>query len=74
MSRTARQIGQQIDGALKMVRDLPAQVLRDTAEDFARAYFAKDYSGPLDEFEFIEDCQRWSDIWTSALKPVREVA
>ena len=74
MSRTAIQIGQQIDCALKMVRDLPAQVLRDTAEDFARAYFKQDYSGPLDEFEFIEDCQRWSDIWTAALKPVREAA
>ena len=74
MSRTVRQIGQQIDGALKMVRDLPAATLRNVAEDIAEAYFKQDYSGPLDEFEFIEDCQRWSDIWTAALKPVREAA
>ncbi len=74
MSRTARQIGQQIEVVLKGISDLPAPVLRNVAEDIAEAYFKQDYSGPLDEFEFIEECQLWSDIWTAALQPEREAA
>lgn len=74
MSRTAKQIGQQIEVVLKGIADLPAATLCNVAEDIAEAYFKQDYSGPLDEFEFIEDCQRWSDIWTAALQPAREAA
>jgi hypothetical protein len=74
MSRTARQIGQQIEVVLKGIADLPAATLRNVAEDIAEAYFKQDYSGRLDEFEFIEECCLWSDIWTAALKPVREAA